>query len=119
MSKQTPDPGADYRAAKQAVAEHVAAWAAAEQARHRWLRSRRGVPPHVLYDRHTGAPLDPELAALEEAEAKARADVDWCRALVIACGEVVKGRSFAEVLATQQPKPPQGEVVDLIERGGS
>lgn len=96
------DFGAQYRAAKQAVKDHLSAWADTERAKQQWLKEHRGVPAHLLYDRATGAPLDPDLAALEAAEDKAQQDYEWCKALVIACGELVKGRPFEEILAEQQ-----------------
>lgn len=95
-----PDAGEDYRAAKAAVVEHVRRWADAEIALVDWLRTKRGVPSHVLFDRATGEPLDSEHRALSEAVDKAEADSIWCRGLVVACGEVVKGCTFAK--ATQR-----------------
>ena len=105
------DPGSEYRHAKEAVVVHVGRWAAAETAVVEWLKTKRGVPSHLLYDPETGDPRDPELAALLEAEAQAERDVTWCKALVVACGEVVKGRSFDEVLASQGPRPTVADVL--------
>ena len=97
--------GADYRHAKLAVVSHRVAEAAADQALKSWRRARRGVPSHELYDRATGEPLDPEHVELEAASAKASADVLWCKALVIACGEVVKGVTFAEAARRRSAAP--------------
>jgi hypothetical protein len=91
------DLGAQYREAKAAVVEHVRAWGTAELALVAWLKAKRGVPAHLLYDAKTGGALDPELATLERAVRKAEADVAWCRALVIACGEAYKGCAFEDV----------------------
>jgi len=102
----TEDLGAQYRAAKEAVTEHVRRWAEAGIAKHRWLKKHRGVPAHKLYDPKTGEPVDPELAALEAAERQAHADSEWCRALVVAIGEQIKGQPFEELV---KPRP----VVDL------
>lgn len=111
------DPGVDYREAKAAVAEHLKAWADAELAKVTWLKRKRGVPTHVLYDPKTGEARDAELRALEQAEVDAHADYEWCKALVVACGEIVKGRSFDNVLAAQGPKPTQAELMKLVEEG--
>lgn len=100
------DLGAEYRAAKAAVTDAVRRWAEAGIAKHRWLKKHRGVPAHKLYDPKTGEPVDPELAALEEAERQAHADSEWCRALVIAIGEQIKGQPLGELV---KPRP----VVDL------
>lgn len=99
------DPGSDYRAAKAALPEHRKRWADAELARNAWLYAHRGVPSHLYYDATTGVATDPELFVLEAALAKAAADDVWVRALVVACGEVVKGRTFGEVVESQGPRP--------------
>ena len=92
------DLGAQYRAAKRAVEDHVRRWAEASQARQRWLKAHRHVPASELFDPVTGDPLDPELLELLEAEEKEYRDSEWCRGLVIACGEAIKGRPFEELL---------------------
>lgn len=89
--------GADFRHARDSVTEHLRAQAAAELERSAWMRRHRGVPIDVLFNRDTGEALDPELKALDDAVAKAEADVAWCEALTIACGEVFKGVKFADV----------------------
>jgi hypothetical protein len=86
---------AAYREAKAAVGDHRAKQAAAELAVHAYLKSKRGVPPHLLYG-DDGEPIDRTLAALTAERDKATADVRWCQALVVACGEVVKGCTFEE-----------------------
>ncbi len=90
--------GADYRDAKASVGPHRRVLADAELARADWLRRHRAVPAGDLYDATTGDPIAPELVALSDAIAAAAADVDWCRALVLACGEVVKGVSFEDAV---------------------
>lgn len=105
MAKKEPDLGQQYRAAKAAVGDHLRKWGDAEQALVAWLRAKRGVPSHVLYDATTGAPLDPQLAELEQAVTDAETDYRWCKALVVACGEAIKGASLDEVLAAQGPRP--------------
>lgn len=89
--------GADYRHAKKAVADHLRRQAALELEQAALLKRLRGVPADELYDRATGAPLDPQLAELEERIAQAEVDVRWCQSLVIACGEAYKGVKFDEV----------------------
>ena len=96
MSSLT-DAHEDYRAAKAAVIEHRRRQAAAELELHAWLQQRRGIPPHELYDR-AGQPKDPAHAAMEAKVSKAVDDTNWCRALVIAAGEVAKGRKFADLI---------------------
>ena len=88
---------------------------AAEVARLDWLKAHRGVPAEVLYDRETGEALDPELRALEDAVTRAEADVAWCRGLVVACGEAIKGRPFDEVVAAQGPRPTVSDLIDRME----
>ena len=83
----------DYRAAKAAVGAHRIVQHKAAVARVQWLQQH---PVEGLYDPQTGAPIHPELAELTEAVAKAAADVEWCRGLVIACAEVVKGHPYDE-----------------------
>lgn len=109
------DLGADYREAKAAVVDHLVSWADAESALHLWLRSKRGVPRHKLYDAETGDPLDPELKALEDAVDTAEAGYQWCRGLVVACGEKVKGRTFDEVVASQGSRPSVDELLAKVE----
>ena len=65
--------GADYRAAKAELTKILQRMADAELERHR-----------------TGLD-DGTVDALH-------ADVNWCRALIVACGEVVKGASFADLI---------------------
>lgn len=101
--------GAQYREAVASVPAHLRVQSDAELAVADWLRAHRGVPTDVLYDRATGAALDPELAALETAVVKAAADVAWCRCLVIACGEAVKGVKFEDV--PDGPRPPLTELI--------
>lgn len=66
--------GADYRGAMASVAAHRKIQADAELA-----RLRTGIDDGSV--------------------ARAKADVDWCRALVLACGEVVKGCTFEEAVS--------------------
>lgn len=94
--------GVDYREAMAAVTVHLRRQADAEVAQIEWLKRHRGVPAHVLYDADTGEPLDPELVDLEEAIRAAEADGAWCRALVIACGEAVKGETFDDVMVRHE-----------------
>jgi hypothetical protein len=108
--------GAQYREAKASVPAHLKVQADAELARVAWLKAHRGVPSDVLYDRDTGEPLDPELRALEAAIVQAESDVAWCRGLVVACGEAIKGRPFEEVVAAQQPLLTRSEVLARTER---
>lgn len=83
------DPGADYRSAKQAVVAHRRRQVAIETERIGLIRSRADL-----------ADVDSRLAAVI-------ADVDWCRALVVACGETVKGESLDDVIARHDAR---GEV---------
>lgn len=82
-----------YREAKDAVVAHRRVQAGAELALAHYLRERRGVPRDRLYG-PDGAPKTATLANLEAAVDQAHADVQWCRALVVACGEQVKGEPF-------------------------
>jgi hypothetical protein len=107
--------GAQYREAKASVPAHLKRQADAEIAVAEWLKTHRGVPADVLYDRTTGEPLDPELRALEDAVEQAQADVAWCRGLVVACGEAYKGRPFDEVVAAQKPRPTASELLARME----
>lgn len=91
--------GAQYRDAKDAVPTHLRKQADAELAHAAWLKAHRGVPSHVLYDRDTGAPLDPELQELEGAIVQAELDVQWCRAVEVAAMEAYKGQPIEEILA--------------------
>lgn len=113
------DLGAQYREAKAAVTDHLVTWADAESALHLWLKAKRGVPRHLLYDAQTGDPLDPELQSLEAAVADAEAAYQWCRGLVVACGEQVKGRSFDECVASQGARPSVDEVLSKVETTAS
>lgn len=85
---------AAYVEARESVAPHLRKQADAEIERARWLRKRRGVPSHLLYDPATGDALDPELVKLTAAVRKAEADVAWCQAVEIACAEELKGEPF-------------------------
>lgn len=91
-----------YRDAKDSVAAHRKVQAGAELALARWLQKHRGVPREQLYG-PDGAPAVPELAQLEAAVDRAHADVKWCRAAVVACGERVKGRPFEAHEAASVP----------------
>lgn len=71
-----------YRDAKASVVTHRRFQQAAEVAVIRYQQQARQNPA--------------ELARLVAARDKAVADVRWCQALVIACGEVVKGCTFDE-----------------------
>lgn len=105
MPKKQPDLdalGAQFREAQDAVTAHRRLEVDADMARLAWLQAHRGVPSHELYDRTTGAPLDPVLADLEAGLAKASADTDWCRALVLACGEAYKGEPLDVVIARNE-----------------
>jgi hypothetical protein len=77
--------GVDYRDAKQAIGDHRRLQAEAEVELGRLLQANRG--------RHD----TPEITAARAAVDKAVADVAWCQALVIACGELFKGTPFEEV----------------------
>lgn len=94
--------GRQYREAKAAVPAHLVTQAAAEMAHAAWLKAHRGVPSHVFYDRETGEPLDPELVQLEAAMRQAERDVRWCQAVVLACGELVKGEPLDVVFARNE-----------------
>lgn len=107
--------GAQYREAKDSVPAHLRKQHAAEMAVVDWLKAHRGVPADELYDRISGEPLDPELARLEQAVKQAEADVLWCRAVVVACGEQIKGRPLDEVLATQGPRPTVDTAIERSE----
>ncbi len=96
--------GAQYREAKASVPDHLRRQGLLELERLAYLKTLRGVPVDELYDRQTGAPLDPKLADMEAAIEQAQADVAWCRGLVVACGEAYKGESFADVLKRHEPK---------------
>ncbi len=101
MPKAKPDLdklGAQYREAKQAVPVHLRRQGVLEVERLAYLKTLRGVPADALYDRQTGAPLDDRLRNMEAAIDQAQADVQWCTALVVACGEAYKGESLAKVL---------------------
>lgn len=109
------DLGAQYRAAKAAVTEHLARWSDACQAKAAWLRAHRHLPAHVLFDRDTGEPLDPELRELHDDVSEAEAAYWWCRALVVAVGELIKGKPFEEVLAEQQRHRTPDEIVSVFD----
>lgn len=94
--------GAQYREAVAALRTHRKAEVAADLAVMTWERAHRGVPSHLLYDRTTGEPTDPELIALTAARAKATADFLWCKAVVVASGEAYKGETFAAVVARNE-----------------
>lgn len=96
MSSHT-DRGRDYQDAKASVGAHRRIQADAELAVARWLRKKAHMRGADLYDADGNA-KHPELVALIEARTAAMADVQWCRSLVVACGEAVKGQSFAEVM---------------------
>lgn len=96
------DPGARYREAKAALPVHVAAWGAAERALNDWLRTHRGIPSDRLYDPKTGDPIDPQHRDLEAAVIRAYNDQLWVRALIVACGEAVKGEPFDDVFARNE-----------------
>lgn len=98
--------GAQYRDALNAVGPHRRRLADAELRRLEWLKRHRGVPAQLIYDSQTGDPTDPELVALDAGVAKARADVEWCRAVVVAAGELYKGESFAVVVARNEAHRP-------------
>lgn len=88
-----------YQDAKASVVENRRVQAVAELDQARWMKRHRHLPPDVLYDRDTGDPLHPELAALAAAVDKAHRDVKWCRGLVIATAEAFKGEPFEKVAA--------------------
>lgn len=96
------DPGVVFRAALAAVPAHLKVQSDAELALSAWLLAHRGVPSDLLYDCASGEPLDPDLARLERAVDGAVADVAWCRAVVVAAGEVVKGEPFGVVAARNE-----------------
>ena len=75
--------GAQYREARGAVAVHRRRQAAAELEHGRLVR-RLG-PGH------------PDVETAREAVASAHTDVQWCRGLVVACGEAYKDIPFNEV----------------------
>lgn len=75
--------GEQYRAARASIVEHLDVQRQAERAHARAIKA--GADP---------GQVEELLAACHKAEA----DVVWCRALTVACGEVVKGESFATVL---------------------
>jgi hypothetical protein len=100
--KKTADPerlGEQYREAKAGVIECRKREVEVDLERMAWLREHRGLPAHVLYDRKTGDPIHPELVKLEDALAKATRDTEWCQAVVLAAGELVKGEPLKKILA--------------------
>lgn len=113
MSSPT-DAGADYRHAKAAVPAHRRVQADLEAELVTYLRSKRDVPRHRLYDK-SGKPTDRRIADLTKQIERAAADVAWCKGLVIACGEVVKGEPFAE----QKPRPQNriDQILATIDEG--
>lgn len=90
------DLGAEFREAKAAVGHHRRLQAKAELELAAYLKSRRGVPVHMLYHAATGEPRDRHLARLVAAVEAKSVDVEWCRGLVVACGEAAKGCTLAE-----------------------
>lgn len=92
--------GAHYRAAKDAVTDHLRKQATLELELAAYLKTVRGVPADMLYDPDTGAPTDPQLAQLEAACEQAQTDVAWCEALVVASGEEYKGVPFDVIAAS-------------------
>lgn len=112
MAKQKPDLGAQYREAKDAIPVHRKRWADAERAYVDWLKAHRHVPSSRYLDPVTGEPTDPELIALASALERAASDDQWVRGLIVACGEAIKGRPFAEVLASQGQRPDPTAVID-------
>lgn len=94
--------GAQFREAQAGVVEHRKREVAADLAVMAWERQHRGVPRHLIYDRETGDPTHPELVALETARTKATADLDWCKAVVLAAGEEFKGEPLGKILARNE-----------------
>ena len=90
--------GVAFRAALASVPAHLRKQSDAELARIAWLQANPD-----------GSPDDPVLVALTAAMHKAEADVAWCRALVIACGEAVKGCRFEDV-----PDGPRKSTIELL-----
>lgn len=99
--------------ARAAVVAHRRLQADAETAVGRWLRGKRGVPSHLLY-RDDGSPRDRELLALHARVDREQANVQWCRALVVACAEAVKGEPFETVVARNAENRPQ--MADAMDR---
>lgn len=93
--------GAQYREAKDAVSAHIRKQAALELDQAAYLKTLRGVPADQLYG-PDGEPLDGQLRDFEARIRAAEADVRWCEALVVACGEVFKGESFEDVEARNE-----------------
>lgn len=93
---------AAYREARDAVAPLLRLQADAEVARARWLKQRRGVPSHVLYDVETGEPRDGTLRVLTEAVRAAEADARWCMAVEVATAEELKGETLEAVMARNE-----------------
>ena len=75
-----------FRAAMASVPAHLRKWSDAELARAAWSQAH----PEATVN-------DPAFVELTAAMLKAEADVLWCRALVIACGEAVKGCRFEDI----------------------
>ena len=94
--------GAQYREAKQAVPAHRRRMAIVELEQAHYLRTLRGVPSHELYDRRTGEPRDARLVEFDHLLKTAQADVDWCGAVEVACGEAYKGETLAEIAARNE-----------------
>ena len=90
--------GVAFRAAMASVPAHLRKQSDAELARIAWLQANPD-----------GAADDPVLVALTAAMLKAEADVAWCRGLVIACGEAVKGCRFEDV--PNGPRPSTTEIL--------
>jgi hypothetical protein len=90
--------GAAYREARDSIAAHLRVQAEAEVAAGAVRRRLRGLSASELFDRETGDAIHPDLIAAEGAVAAAAADVDWCRAVTVACAEALKGEPLLVVL---------------------
>lgn len=90
--------GTQFREAKLAIGTHRARQAQAEVALHRLRRT--GLP-----DVHA------DIAAATSVVDKASADVEWCRALLVAAGEAYKGQTLAQVLANQDGAPARAALI--------
>lgn len=100
MSDDLDALGAQYRAARDAIGPHRRVQAEAEVA-------------YAMAAKAAGG--DTTALAVVKAKAavdKARADVEWCKAVQVAAGEAFKGVTFAEAAARRtQPRPRMAQIL--------
>lgn len=98
MTLDPDELGAQYRDAKNGVTACRHRQADAELDRARFIKTHRRGP-------HDDAYHD-ELDRLDGVVQRAYSDVQWCRSVVVACGEAIKGEPFETVAARNAENGP-------------